>query len=182
MTIVDEVPNHTFEDPMGTRVNVEEMQLASPTKLSRNATPSNNKTSGEQTNNVSMPSASSAANESDDPFQGGCLCGKVEFSGWISYIYGSFTCQCNLCKRFTGSTLGVSWLHLPAVLFPEVAKPSDALRYFALGTKKTQCYFCRKCGSSLAMEHPGIDGCVISKAALDEKSIESLNKMQRTAR
>ena len=179
--------SHMFEDPMGTCVNVDEIHdaIVSPAKRAPSnggATPAQS-LSAAPSSSATAGAVSSGPNDDDDePIQGQCLCGKVEFSGYLSYIYGSFTCTCNLCRRFSGSDAGVGWLHLPSVLFPEVVRPSEALRNFPLGDGRSRCYFCRRCGASIAMEHPGVDGCVISKAALDHKSAELLMNNQRTAR
>eukprot|EP00656_Telonema_subtile_P048469 TRINITY_DN5782_c0_g1_i3.p1 TRINITY_DN5782_c0_g1~~TRINITY_DN5782_c0_g1_i3.p1 ORF type:complete len:158 (+),score=9.84 TRINITY_DN5782_c0_g1_i3:40-474(+) len=117
--------------------------------------------------------------DEDVSFDGSCMCGKVSYSTWLSYVYGSFTCNCETCKKFSGSGLGVEWLHLPSALFPEIVQPSEALRFFPKDAE-TNCYFCRRCGTSLAMEHPGIEGCVVSKASLNTDSVSMLQQYQQT--
>lgn len=117
----------------------------------------------------------------DVAFSGTCLCGMVGFNGWISLIYGSFTCSCNVCKRFSGSNGGVEWLHLPGTLFPELVSTAKGLHYYCLGSS-VNCYFCRECGCSVAMEHEGIEGCVVAKSALDDESMHVLMALQRTVK
>lgn len=119
----------------------------------------------------------SIVDDDDIAFNGVCICGKVSFSGWISLIYGSFTCSCTTCKKFSGSMSGVEWLHLPNSLFPELVAAAKGLHYFPLGGS-ANCYFCKECGTSIAMEHDGIDGCVVAKAALDENSLAVLAQYQ----
>ncbi|KEG06376.1 putative protein kinase [Trypanosoma grayi] len=48
-------------------------------------------------------------------FSGSCLCCSVRFGGYASTIFGSFVCNCLVCSRFSGSMMGVEWLHLPDV-------------------------------------------------------------------
>ncbi|RNF05756.1 putative protein kinase [Trypanosoma rangeli] len=50
-------------------------------------------------------------------FTGGCLCDGVRFTGLASTIFGSFVCNCVACSRFSGSMMGVEWLHLPDITF-----------------------------------------------------------------
>ncbi|CUG86789.1 protein kinase, putative [Bodo saltans] len=119
----------------------------------------------------------SVVDDDDIAFNGVCICGKVSFSGWISLIYGSFTCTCTTCRKFSGSMSGVEWLHLPNSLFPELVAAAKGLHYFSLGST-ANCYFCKECGTSIAMEHDGIDGCVVAKAALDENSLAVLAQYQ----
>jgi serine/threonine protein kinase len=119
----------------------------------------------------------SFVDDDDIAFNGVCICGKVSFSGWISLIYGSFTCTCTTCRKFSGSMGGIEWLHLPNSLFPELVAAAKGLHYFPLGSN-ANCYFCKECGTSIAMEHDGIDGCVVAKAALDENSLAVLAQYQ----
>ena len=178
------VVGEVFEDALGTCVDIAELKAAaaqaaalegstSPLQRSRNS------------HRASASSANKADEEDDEDedvsFDGHCLCGKVRFSGWLSFIYGSFTCTCDTCRRFSGSGLGVEWLHLPSVLFPEVVQPSEALRFYPKDAE-TNCYFCRRCGTSIAMEHPGIEGCVVSKASLADESASLLQQYQQTVR
>lgn len=69
---------------------------------------------------VTSPSTAKEKGADDlvDPlFTGGCLCNSVNFVGHISYIFGSFVCNCTVCLRFSGSVSGVEWMHLPDIPF-----------------------------------------------------------------
>lgn len=122
----------------------------------------------------------SAEMDSDFSFNGACLCGESTLSGWVSSIYGSFTCTCNMCKRFSGSSSGVEWLHLPDVSFPElVTGRAQFMDHFKL-KNGASLFFCKQCGSTIGAHHDGITGCVVSKMVLDDQSEKHLDAFQAT--
>lgn len=195
-------PPDQFEDPQQMRIDVEALKdggplsplvapayEATPTKLGRGA-PLLDNTGGysipeelvaDQQNPSPKKETFAAVEDNDAAFSGICMCGMVKFNGWISLVFGSFTCHCSVCRKFSGSTSGVEWLHLPNNLFPELVAAAKGLHYFCL-QGNANCYFCRECGTSVAMEHEGIDGCVIAKAALDEASLKILTQFQHTVK
>eukprot|EP00758_Cryptobia_borreli_P019387 Tbor_TRINITY_DN8414_c0_g1::TRINITY_DN8414_c0_g1_i1::g.5335::m.5335 len=166
-----------FIDALGTCVNVEELTAMSPSPyISRDITCNkvHNNTPKASSNPLQDQDNDRDSDYSDISFRCECLCRDVSYAPWLSYVYGSFTCTCSVCRRFTGSTYGAEWLHLPKVQFPDIAQ-----KYQYISINNNNCYFCRRCGTSVAMEHQGVEGCVLSKATLDDASVELLEKYQQ---
>ncbi|ESL09187.1 protein kinase [Trypanosoma rangeli SC58] len=92
-------------------------------KLGGSSSPRNLTADAAVVQGVGAASASGAAVEGEGEreeaplFTGGCLCDGVCFTGLASTIFGSFVCNCVVCSRFSGSMMGVEWLHLPDMTF-----------------------------------------------------------------
>ena len=80
---------------------------------------------------VGVPSASAGSmlldEEATDPVvHGHCLCGELTFATYLSSIAGTFTCQCRVCCRASGSTQGVEWFHVPDFTVNELTSEDTA--------------------------------------------------------
>ena len=106
---------------------------------------------------------------------GACRCSSLSYRAPLSRVFGSFSCSCECCRRFSGAAV-VEWLHLPSALYSEVSLLCSTLGCYT--KDDSVMYFCRECGSSIAMEHGGIEGCILAKASLDFKATEILRTFQ----
>jgi serine/threonine protein kinase len=110
--------------------------------------------------------------EEDTCIGGHCLCGSTVYAAWLSDAVGTFTCDCMACRRFSGSITGTDWIHFPECVFSDLLQPSPDAKTFVVSQNAIELYFCGACGSSIAMLHEGIDGCIVARATLSEASAE----------
>jgi len=99
---------------------------------------------------------------------GGCLCGKVRYSGSAEPVFVG-VCHCRDCQKFTGSAFAV------VIGVPEAAisvqgrvatyrKPGDS-------GKPTERRFCPECGASIADTAAALPGVMmLSAGTLDDAS------------
>ncbi|KAI9712549.1 MAG: hypothetical protein M1812_006858 [Candelaria pacifica] len=101
---------------------------------------------------------------------GGCLCGAIRYT--VDFPEGSVwpptpqSCQCTLCRKWTG-TLIPQFLELsPSQIHWETSPPA---KYTS--SKGVYRAFCKNCGSSLYMEYvePGKEEFSLTVGTLDEK-------------
>uniref|UniRef100_A0A7S1R6A4 non-specific serine/threonine protein kinase n=1 Tax=Neobodo designis TaxID=312471 RepID=A0A7S1R6A4_NEODS len=111
---------------------------------------------------------------------GHCLCGATVYAAWLSMAVGTFTCNCMACRRFNGNAT-VEWIHFPEVTFTELLQQSPMAKSFVIAKGTIEAYFCGECGSSLAMLHDGVDGCVIARASLSDASERVFEQATRGA-
>jgi serine/threonine protein kinase len=120
--------------------------------------------------------------EEDDACIGGhCMCGASVYAAWLSAAVGTFKCDCMTCRRFSGNVKGCEWIHFPEETFTELLQQSPDCKTFAIVPNSIELYFCGKCGSSLAMLHEGIEGCIVSRATLSDSSAEIFNEATRAS-
>jgi serine/threonine protein kinase len=170
-----DVKTEEFDDDFGTVLDVAKLQeelVSDSSSVASDASQAQLPPANNILPAVASPAPAAAV---DISLTGACLCRMVSYSAPLSSVYGSFSCSCEACRRLSGAPV-VEWLHLPASLFPEISVRCSGLRCYSHGGFAH--YFCRDCGSSVAMEHEGIEGSVVTKSSLDAQSLLSLSKFQ----
>lgn len=77
--------------------------------------------------------------------EGGCLCGAVRYAVDPADAVVDY-CHCVTCRRASGA-MAVAWMQVPPVAFRWTDGEPAAYR----ASRDAQRYFCRACGSPLAM-------------------------------
>jgi len=124
---------------------------------------------------------------------GGCLCGSIRYTititpetEWppthVRYLLGTYhnhmisvsnipvqngTCQCTMCRKFTGS-LFQSSNHFPTT---SISPPLSSFPKYTTYTSSDKAYrgFCSKCGSSLTFNFLDDDKTEVCLGSVDEE-------------
>ncbi|ARR55469.1 glutathione-dependent formaldehyde-activating protein [Rhizorhabdus wittichii DC-6] len=94
---------------------------------------------------------------------GGCLCGRIRYR-LASAPFDPGYCHCRMCQRFGGAPV-MAFASVPLVDFHVEA--GDPVRYRS--SEIGERWFCRDCGSSLAMRVDRAPGLIdVTMATLDD--------------
>lgn len=100
-------------------------------------------------------------------FQGGCLCGKVRYTGKDAVM--SVLCNCTHCQKISGSAFSTNVLVADANFTLNGA--TKAYRDKGDSGKSLERHFCPECGSSLFTRAEALPNLTIVKAGtLDDPS------------
>ncbi|RVX74117.1 hypothetical protein B0A52_01949 [Exophiala mesophila] len=94
---------------------------------------------------------------------GGCLCGsvryKIAFPDAASWPPNSATCQCTMCRKFTGALISHDLLVHPSQLVEDVTKSPTYKEYQS--SESAIRSFCSECGSGLSWRVKGMDDFIV---------------------
>src|SRR3954468_4964455 len=94
---------------------------------------------------VSASSDVSGPPSPENPLQGSCLCGGVQFEITAPFVWASH-CHCSRCRKHSG-TFGLTQGRVPRSRF-RLLTGEELIRVFSPGSGKVKA-FCGECGSSL---------------------------------
>ncbi|PVH68498.1 hypothetical protein DL98DRAFT_379012, partial [Cadophora sp. DSE1049] len=112
-----------------------------------------------------------------DKLTGGCLCGTIRYT--ITITPGmewpptrkNGSCQCTLCRKFTGSLIHQSCTFPNSSISPPFTSIASYTQFAS--SEKAVRGFCRICGSSLSFSYVGADKMEILLGTIDEEILKS---------
>src|SRR4051812_21192334 len=133
-----------------------------------------------------------ASNSRPEKLTGGCLCEAIRYTitippetDWpptlvrVSAYFSpepispeqNGTCQCTMCRKFTGALVQTGCSFPSSSIPPPLASNPSYTQY--VSSEKGIRGFCRICGSSLTFNRPGGDKTEILFGSIDEEILKS---------